>query len=46
MHELMAPDGRVISCCDGEETRSWTGPEYLPDPFSADALLNPRDTGP
>lgn len=43
MHELMAPDGRVISCCDGEETRSWAGSEYLPDPFSADVLLNPRD---
>lgn len=43
MQELMAPDSRVISCCDTEDTLAWTLPELLPDPFSADALL-PRDS--
>jgi len=39
MHELMAEDSLVISCCDGDETRAWTRSEYLPDPFVPDALL-------
>ncbi len=39
MHELMAADSLVVSCCDGDETRSWTPSEYLPDPFVPDALL-------
>jgi cytidine deaminase len=39
MHELMAPDSIIVSCCDGDETRSWTRSEYLPDPFVPDALL-------
>ncbi|MFC1719701.1 cytidine deaminase [Pseudomonadota bacterium] len=39
MHELMAADSLVISCCDGDERRTWTRSEYLPDPFVPDALL-------
>ena len=38
MQELMAPDARVISCCDGESVRRWSAGEYLPDPFDAEAL--------
>ena len=38
MHELMARDALVISCCDGDHTRSWSGPEYLPDPFDPQSL--------
>lgn len=33
MHEMMAADSRVISCCDGEIVKTWTREEYLPDPF-------------
>lgn len=40
MHELMAPDSRVISCCDADEVRVWRPADYLPDPFSAGTLLN------
>lgn len=40
MHELMAPDSRVISCCDADELRVWQPSDYLPDPFSAETLLN------
>jgi cytidine deaminase len=40
MQELMAPDGLVVSCCDGDERRAWSRSDYLPDPFSADVLLN------
>ncbi len=39
MHELMAEDALVISCCDSEERKSWTGPEYLPDPFVPESLF-------
>lgn len=39
MDELMSADSRVISCCDGDETRSWTRPEYMPDPFIPESLL-------
>jgi cytidine deaminase len=39
MHELMAADSLVISCCDGEESRTWSRSEYLPDPFVPDVLL-------
>lgn len=39
MHELMAADSLVVSCCDGEEIKSWTRPEYLPDPFVPGTLL-------
>ena len=45
MHELMAPDGLVVSCCDADEVRTWTRSDYLPEPFSAEVLLNrPRKT--
>lgn len=39
MHELMAPDSLVVSCCDGEHTLRWTPSQYLPDPFVPDVLL-------
>jgi len=39
MHELMAADSLVISCCDGDESKTWTWSEYLPDPFVPDVLL-------
>lgn len=39
MHELMAPDSLVVSCCDGDEVRKWGRDEYLPDPFVPGALL-------
>jgi cytidine deaminase len=36
MHEMMAEESQVISCCDGEEYKTWTRKEYLPDPFVAE----------
>jgi len=33
MHELMANESRVISCCDNDEFKSWAQDEYLPDAF-------------
>ena len=33
MHEMMAEDSQVISCCDGDMYKTWTRKEYLPDPF-------------
>jgi cytidine deaminase len=39
MHELMEAGSSVISCCDGEQIRTWNHDEYLPDPFVPDALL-------
>lgn len=44
MHELMAPDSLVVSCCDADEVKSWTHADYLPDPFSGDVLLGPDRT--
>jgi cytidine deaminase len=38
MHELMAADSVVVSCCDSDETRRWAHSEYLPDPFLPEAL--------
>jgi len=38
MHELMAPDSLVASCCDSNEVRVWHRSEHLPDPFSPGAL--------
>ena len=38
MHELMAPDSRVVSCCDSESTLTWTSAQYLPDPFTPESL--------
>ena len=40
MSELMAPDSRVVSCCDADEVRAWAPSDYLPDPFAAETLLN------
>lgn len=39
MHELMAADSLVVSCCDGEEVRSWGPADYLPEPFVPEALM-------
>lgn len=39
MHELMAHESKVISCCDGDDRRVWAPSEYLPDPFVPEALL-------
>ncbi|MDH3789067.1 MAG: cytidine deaminase [Xanthomonadales bacterium] len=39
MHELMAEDSWVISCCDSDDWLQWTPAQYLPDPFVPDALL-------
>lgn len=39
MHELMAEDSQVISCCDGEDRLLWTPSQYLPDPFDPSVLL-------
>ena len=39
MHELMAAESLVVSCCDGDERKTWTRSEYLPDPFVPDVLL-------
>ena len=36
MHELMAPQSQVISCCDSDDYKTWTRNEYLPDPFVAE----------
>ena len=33
MHEMMAEESQVISCCDGGGYKAWTRKEYLPDPF-------------
>ncbi len=33
MHEMMAEESQVISCCDGDVYKTWTRKEYLPDPF-------------
>jgi cytidine deaminase len=41
MLELMAADALVVSCCDGEELKSWSRLDYLPDPFTPDALPAP-----
>ena len=39
MHELMSEDSLVISGCDGDETKTWTQSEYLPDPFDENTLM-------
>jgi cytidine deaminase len=36
MHELMADESQVISCCDAEIFKTWSKSEYLPDPFDLD----------
>ncbi len=39
MHELMAEDSQVISCCDSNERLLWSPSQYLPDPFDPSVLL-------
>lgn len=46
MHELMAPDSLVASCCDSDEIRVWRRSEHLPDPFSPEALSHMRNGDP
>lgn len=41
MHELMAPDSLVLSCCDSDRVRAWSRSEYLPEPFSGEELRKP-----
>lgn len=36
MHEMMAEESQVISCCDGDIYKTWSRKEYLPDPFVAE----------
>lgn len=38
MHEMMAEESQVISCCDGDAYKTWTRKEYLPDPFVPENL--------
>jgi len=33
MHEMMAQDSRVISCCDSDDIKTWSPQQYLPDAF-------------
>jgi cytidine deaminase len=44
MHELMAADSTVVSCCDSDEVRRWNRAQYLPDPFLPAALHSPGET--
>ena len=39
MHELMAEDSVVVSCCDTDEVLAWSRSEYLPDAFTPESLL-------
>jgi len=41
MHELMPPDGLVMSCCDSGQVRTWSLSECLPDAFSDEGLRKP-----
>ncbi len=40
MHEMMAEDSQVISCCDGKNYKIWTRQEYLPEPFVSEITLS------
>ena len=33
MHEMMARDSQVISCCDSTDVKIWSRDDYLPDAF-------------
>jgi len=46
MHELMAADSTVVSCCDSDEIRRWNRAEYLPDPFLPEDLNPVGETQP
>ena len=39
MRELMSDDSLVYSFGDGDDCRVWSANDYLPDPFTPDALL-------
>jgi cytidine deaminase len=39
MRELMSDDSLVYSFGDGDDFRVWSANDYLPDPFTPDALL-------
>jgi len=45
MHELLAENGLVVSCCDSGDTLVWRGDEHLPQPFSPEDLLVAREDG-
>lgn len=36
IHELMAEDALIISCCDGKDHLAWSSEDLLPDPFTLD----------
>lgn len=38
MRELMSENSVVISCCDTDESRTWSASDYLPDPFTPESL--------
>jgi cytidine deaminase len=33
MHEMMAPDSRVVAVCDSDASLTWSKDQYLPDAF-------------
>lgn len=33
MHELLGNEARIVSCSDGEESKSWNMRQLIPDPF-------------
>lgn len=43
MHELMAIESRVISCCDKDELRVWARDEHLPDAFAFPRLRDANE---
>ena len=40
MHELMSADSMVVSSCDGSNILRWSKSDYLPEPFTPEALLS------
>jgi len=44
MHELMAADSVVLSCCDSDDVLRWLHSEYLPQPFVPEALQQAGDS--
>ena len=41
IQELIAPAGRIISCCDSEQVKEWTVAGILPEPFKSEDVLRP-----
>jgi cytidine deaminase len=33
MHELLGENAVVVSCCDGDQNRTWNMQQLIPDPF-------------